>query len=140
MESVISTRSAAHAFPSIIKHEKTLGSAKYEFYSRVSAASLPPSDYPLAMSSSQPPAAATGAVLVKSAEMPEGSQKVEELDFNKFKGKPITVDDLYQGMRHMGFQASSMGEAIRIINDMVRRPDTSTVLQAVSSTPLRAHE
>jgi len=84
------------------------------------------------MSSSQPPAAATGAVLVKSAEMPEGSQKVEELDFNKFKGKPITVDDLYQGMRHMGFQASSMGEAIRIINDMVRRHATSTVLLEAS--------
>ncbi|KUI62098.1 Deoxyhypusine synthase [Cytospora mali] len=57
---------------------------------------------------------------------PVGSQKVEELDFNKFRGRPITVDDLYQGMKHMGFQASSMGEAVRIINDMRawRDPDT----------------
>ena len=69
--------------------------------------------------SALPPAAATGAVLVPSVEMPQGSQKVEELDFNKFKGKPITVDDLYQGMKNMGFQASSMCEAIRIINEMV---------------------
>lgn len=69
--------------------------------------------------SGQLPASVADAVLVKSVEMPEGSQKVEELDFNKFKGRPITVDDLYQGMKHMGFQASSMGEAIRIINEMV---------------------
>jgi len=67
----------------------------------------------------QPPSAATDAVLVKSVEMPEDAQKVEELDFNKFKGRPITVDDLFQGMKHMGFQASSMCEAIRIINEMV---------------------
>ncbi|KAK0613630.1 Deoxyhypusine synthase [Immersiella caudata] len=66
----------------------------------------------------QPPSAATDAVLVKSVEMPEGAQKVEELDFNKLKGRPISVDDLYQGMKNMGFQASSMCEAIRIINEM----------------------
>jgi hypothetical protein len=54
--------------------------------------------------------------------MPEGSQKVEELDFNSFAGRPITVDDLVSGMNHMGFQASSIGEAIRIINDMVSSP------------------
>jgi deoxyhypusine synthase len=70
--------------------------------------------------SNAPPAAATEAVLVKSVEMPDDAQKVEELDFNKFKGRPITADDLLQGMKHMGFQASAMCEAIRIINDMVR--------------------
>lgn len=70
--------------------------------------------------SNAPPAAATEAVLVKSVEMPDDAQKVEELDFNKFKSRPITADDLLQGMKHMGFQASAMCEAIRIINDMVR--------------------
>ncbi|KAK3293531.1 deoxyhypusine synthase [Chaetomium fimeti] len=70
------------------------------------------------MDSHAPPSAATDAVLVKSVEMPENAQKVEELDFNKFKGRPITVDDLFQGMKHMGFQASSMCEAVRIINEM----------------------
>lgn len=70
-------------------------------------------------SSSAPPALATGAVLVPSVEMPEGSQKVEELDFNKFAGRSITVDELLEGMKHMGFQASSVAEAVRIINDMV---------------------
>ncbi|KAL2160809.1 hypothetical protein VTH06DRAFT_1006 [Thermothelomyces fergusii] len=77
-------------------------------------------------SSNVPPAAATEAVLVKSAEMPEGSQKVEELDFNQLKGRPITVDDLFQGMKHMGFQASSMCEAIRIINEMRAWRDAET--------------
>lgn len=71
------------------------------------------------MGSNLPPSQAKDAVLVKSVEMPEGTQKVEELDFNKFKGRSITAEDLYLGMRNMGFQASSVGEAIRIINDMV---------------------
>jgi deoxyhypusine synthase len=66
-----------------------------------------------------PPVSATDAVLVKSSGMPEGSQKVEELDFNQFAGRAVTVDDLISGMNHMGFQASSIGEAVRIINDMV---------------------
>ena len=61
---------------------------------------------------------AKDAVLVKSEDMPAGSQQVEELDFNKLKGS-VTAEDLLDGMRHMGFQASSMAEAIRIINDMV---------------------
>ncbi len=65
------------------------------------------------------PSGAKDAVLVKSEDMPADAQKVEELDFNKLKG-PITAEDLFLGMRHMGFQASAMGEAIRIINDMVR--------------------
>lgn len=70
-------------------------------------------------SSNLPPSEATNAVLVPSAELPEGLQKVEEIDFNAFKGRPITVEDVVSGMKNMGFQASSMGEAIRIINDMV---------------------
>ncbi|RAL58277.1 hypothetical protein DID88_002232 [Monilinia fructigena] len=59
--------------------------------------------------------------------MPVGAQKVEELDFNKFAGRPITVDDLLSGMNNMGFQASSIGEAVRIINDMRawRDPESS---------------
>jgi hypothetical protein len=69
-----------------------------------------------------PPSIVTDAVLVPSNEMPKDAQKVEELDFNKFTGRPITVDDLISGMNHMGFQASSIGEAVRIINDMVQPP------------------
>ncbi|QSZ33723.1 hypothetical protein DSL72_005294 [Monilinia vaccinii-corymbosi] len=73
------------------------------------------------------PSSVTAAVLVPSNEMPVGAQKVEELDFNRFAGRPITVDDLLGGMNNMGFQASSIGEAVRIINDMRawRDPETS---------------
>ncbi|KEZ41865.1 Homospermidine synthase (spermidine-specific) [Scedosporium apiospermum] len=71
----------------------------------------------MAGSQNQPPTAATDAVLVSSDEMPKDAQKVEELDFNKLK-RPITAEDLLDGMRHMGFQASSIAEAVRIINDM----------------------
>ncbi|OLN92014.1 Deoxyhypusine synthase [Colletotrichum chlorophyti] len=72
-----------------------------------------------------PPAAATDAVLVVSEEMPEGAQKVEELDFDDFKG-PITAENLFSGMRYMGFQASSLAESIRIINDMRAWRDPET--------------
>ncbi|KYK55693.1 hypothetical protein DCS_07657 [Drechmeria coniospora] len=71
------------------------------------------------------PSAAKDAVLVPSEEMPAGSQKVEELDFNKIKG-PVTAGDLLLGMRNMGFQASSMAEAVRIINDMRAWRDPET--------------
>lgn len=66
-----------------------------------------------------PPSAATSAVLVPSDELPQGAQRVQELDFNSLQGRPITVDDIVQNMQYMGFQASSMGEAVRIINEMV---------------------
>lgn len=72
------------------------------------------------MDPNAPPSGATNAVLVKSEEMPKDAQKVEELDFNNFKGRPITAEDLFLGMKNMGFQASSMCEAVRIIDDMVR--------------------
>lgn len=65
------------------------------------------------------PSAVTDAVLKPSDAMPEGSQKVEELDFNKFAGRSVTVEELISGMTNMGFQATSIGDAVRIINDMV---------------------
>lgn len=64
------------------------------------------------------PSGAAAAVLVQSDEMPADAQKVEELDFNKIKG-PITAEDLLKGMTNMGFQASSIAEAVRIIDGMV---------------------
>jgi deoxyhypusine synthase len=65
------------------------------------------------------PLSVMDAVLKKSEAMPEGSQKVEELDFNQFAGRSITVEDMVGGMNNMGFQASAIGEAVRIINEMV---------------------
>ncbi|KAL9945068.1 Deoxyhypusine synthase [Verticillium nonalfalfae] len=75
--------------------------------------------------SNAPPAAATDAVLVVSEEMPEGAQKVQELDFDDLDGD-ITADDLLRGMRYMGFQATSLADAIRIINDMRAWRDPET--------------
>lgn len=71
------------------------------------------------MDSSSAPTVSTAAVLKQSIDMPAGAQKVEELDFNDFAGRSITVEDLISGTGSMGFQASSIGEAVRIINEMV---------------------
>ncbi|KAH6661504.1 deoxyhypusine synthase [Plectosphaerella plurivora] len=75
--------------------------------------------------SNLPPAAATEAVLVVSEEMPEDAQKVQELDFDELDGD-ITAEDLCRGMRYMGFQATNLTEAIRIINDMRAWRDPET--------------
>jgi len=84
------------------------------------------------------PSSVTDAVLVHSSGMPEGAQKVEELDFNKFAGRQITVDDLIGGMNNMGFQASSIGEAVRIINNMVHQVPIFSAF-ACPLTHLREH-
>ncbi|KAM3515674.1 hypothetical protein MY11210_000652 [Beauveria gryllotalpidicola] len=77
------------------------------------------------MADQSAPSGAKDAVLVKSEDMPADAQKVEELDFNKLS-RPITAHDLFMGMRHMGFQASAMSEAIRIINEMQAWKDPET--------------
>lgn len=66
------------------------------------------------------PALATEAVLKASEPIPEGSRKISGLDFNRYADRSITVEELLDGMSNMGFQASAIGDAIRIINDMVR--------------------
>jgi deoxyhypusine synthase len=73
------------------------------------------------MAGEVPPTQALDAVLVDSVEMPDGSRKVEDFDFDAFGSKVLTAADLLQGMSGMGFQASSVGEAVRIINEMVSR-------------------
>lgn len=65
------------------------------------------------------PSLATDAVLVKSAPIPEGAKKVQGIDFNQYAGRDVTATDLINGMANMGFQATSVAEAVRIINDMV---------------------
>jgi len=54
-----------------------------------------------------------------SESVPEGSKEVQGIDFNKYTKRNITVDELISGMTNMGFQATSVGEAVRIINEMV---------------------
>lgn len=72
------------------------------------------------------PSAAKDAVLVKSDEMPRDAQAVEELDFNHLGGPSIPVDALLGGMKHMGFQASSMARAVDIIQQMRTWSDPDT--------------
>lgn len=67
------------------------------------------------------PSGATDAVLKPSAPVPEGAKEVQGIDFNQYAQRSITVEELIGGYANMGFQATSVGEAVRIINDMVSR-------------------
>jgi deoxyhypusine synthase len=65
------------------------------------------------------PKLASDAVLKPSQGVPEGSREVCGIDFDDYKDGKISVDSLVAGMANMGFQASSLAEAVRIINEMV---------------------
>ncbi|KAK6824864.1 hypothetical protein PG987_012358 [Apiospora arundinis] len=58
----------------------------------------------------------TGAVRGAARECAKGAG--DRLQRPPGLGRPITVDDLMTSMPFMGFQASAMGEAVRIINGM----------------------
>ncbi|KAI9759968.1 MAG: Deoxyhypusine synthase [Candelina submexicana] len=64
------------------------------------------------------PSSITDAVLKPSGPVPENARKVEGIDFNMFAGKEITVNQLVEGMTNMGFQATAVGNAVRIIDNM----------------------
>lgn len=65
------------------------------------------------------PATVTDAVLKPSQPLPDGAVPVEGIDFNRYAGRDITAGELVAGMSRMGFQATAVGEAVRIINNMV---------------------
>jgi deoxyhypusine synthase len=65
------------------------------------------------------PIGATDAVLKPSAPVEDGAIEVKGVEFNHYKLASITVEQLVQGMSNMGFQATSIGEAVRVINGMV---------------------
>ena len=66
------------------------------------------------------PTGATDAVLKPSDPVPEDAVRVEGLDFANFKDRNITVAELVNSMSNMGFQASSIGQAVKIVDGMVR--------------------
>jgi hypothetical protein len=70
------------------------------------------------------PSTATEAVLKPSESMPEGSKQVQGIDFDQYREQKMTVEDLVAGMANMGFQATSVGDSIRIINEMVHQIPT----------------
>lgn len=67
-----------------------------------------------------PPSAVTDAVLVASEPVPEGTQQVSGVDFDRFQGRDITVAEMVDNMKYTGFQGSAVAEAARIVNEMVR--------------------
>ncbi|PVI07657.1 Deoxyhypusine synthase [Periconia macrospinosa] len=64
------------------------------------------------------PSDATNAVLKPSEPVPQGSREVRGVDFNDFAQRAITVEELMRAYAGMGFQATAVGEAVRIINGM----------------------
>lgn len=71
------------------------------------------------LSTKNAPDAATHAVLKPSAPVAAGARIVRGLEFNDFGSKTLTVEDLVENMSGMGFQATAVAEAVRIVNDMV---------------------
>lgn len=65
------------------------------------------------------PSGATDAVLKPSEPVPAGAKEVQGIDFNQYANRSITVEELIGGYSNMGFQATSVGEAVRIVNGMV---------------------
>ena len=62
------------------------------------------------------PQLSTDAVLKPSEAVPTGTRVVKGFEFNQYTNKTIPVEDIISGMASMGFQASSLAEAVRIIN------------------------
>lgn len=77
------------------------------------------------MSSVEDQEKAAAAVLVESEPMPEDAIKIAGIDFNSMqtksreRGYGITVDEIMSSMCTTGFQASSLGKAIDVIEQMV---------------------
>jgi len=72
------------------------------------------------------PSSATDAVLKPSEDVPNGIEEVRGLDFNHYADRNITAAELLSEMTNMGFQASSIGQAARIIENMRAWRDPET--------------
>jgi len=70
------------------------------------------------------------AVLVQSLPIPDGTPEVHGVDFNK---KP-NLQDLLQGLRWSGFQATHLGKAIERVNEMIKwRPSPKEVKEYIEN-------
>lgn len=80
------------------------------------------------------PSGATDAVLKPSEPVPADAREVQGIDFNQYANRSITVEELVAGYSQMGFQATAVGEAVRIVNDMVSLvAECSWLLQRLST-------
>ncbi|KAL2041763.1 hypothetical protein N7G274_005547 [Stereocaulon virgatum] len=66
----------------------------------------------------QAPTRSTDAVLKPSDPVPKGAHKVKGVEFNHYKDRDITASELVADMTDMGFQASAVADAARMINNM----------------------
>ncbi|EFE37418.1 hypothetical protein TRV_07899 [Trichophyton verrucosum HKI 0517] len=72
------------------------------------------------------PEGAKAAVLVPSEAIPEDAKQVKGLEFDQYAERDITAAELVENMATMGFQASAVAEAARVINDMRAWRDPET--------------
>lgn len=63
-------------------------------------------------------------VLGSSADMAPNQRMVSGIDFNKFQGRDITVVEMLEGMENIGFQATGVAEAVKLMQEMVHWPFT----------------
>ncbi|KAI4146368.1 MAG: hypothetical protein L6R39_003474 [Caloplaca ligustica] len=77
---------------------------------------------------SNAPDMASDAVLKPSAPVAPGARAVRGLEFNDHVDKPLTVEELVEHMGGMGFQATAVSEAVRIVNDMRSWRDVETAV------------
>ncbi|KFY28373.1 hypothetical protein V491_00501 [Pseudogymnoascus sp. VKM F-3775] len=82
---------------------------------------------PLASSSLEtaPPSIATDAILLRSGAVPEDAIKVHGVDFDNYDSD-ITAAELVNSMATMGFQATAISDAVRVINKMRSWRDAET--------------
>jgi deoxyhypusine synthase len=67
-----------------------------------------------------PPSRATDAVLVRSDPVPDDAAQVGGIDWTALPAEQRTIiADFVGNLSKQGFQSSSIGDAIDIINDMV---------------------
>lgn len=68
-------------------------------------------------------ATAKDAVLVQSVQLSSDIPQVKGIDFNDYESSSggITVEAMMSGMANLGFQATNLGESIKLINEMVSR-------------------
>lgn len=70
-----------------------------------------------------PPTKATDAVLVQSDPVPQDAREVKGIDWAALPpDQRHVIADFVQTLTSQGFQSSSIGDAINIINDMVGHP------------------
>jgi len=72
------------------------------------------------MAGSAPPSKATDAVLVSSDPVPDDAQQVRGIDWTALPTESRSIiADFVLNLSSQGFQSSAIGDAVRIINDMV---------------------